>query len=166
MSRARREARAENLAARLRKFGPAIFSESNSTDLLSISTPTMNVPRFSNPHLRTEQLETVSRLDLLDSDAESSSSANRADIEELDALVKRSLGDFAVSEPPRKKRKKRYSQRDSGSNEELVCMSCALMPELSVTTQARVLVAFRLLSSAPVREYNLAPKPHPEIKYG
>ena len=121
MLRARREARAENLAARLRKFGPAVFSETDSTDLLS--TPTMNVPRFSNPHLRAEQLETVLRHDLLDSDAESSSSADRAEIEELDALVKRSLGDFAVSEPPRKKRKKKHSQRDSGSNEKLVCMS-------------------------------------------
>ena len=124
MLRARREARAENLAARMRKFGPAIFREMRLNLLAKLlSTPTMNVPRFSNPHLRAEQLETVSRHDLLDSDAESSSSADRAYIEELDALVKRSLGDFAVSEPPRKKRKKKHSQRDSGSNEKLVCMS-------------------------------------------
>ena len=94
----------------------------------------MNVPRFSNPHLRGEQLETVSRHDLLGSDAERSSSADRANIEELDALVKRALGDFAVSEPPRKKRKKTHSQQNVGSNEELVCMSYALMLEFSVTT--------------------------------
>ncbi|VDC05562.1 unnamed protein product [Peniophora sp. CBMAI 1063] len=105
----------------------------------------MNFPRFSNPHLRAEQFEVISRSDLLESDTENAIDAkNIDDVHKLDALVKRTLGDFAGSEPPRKKRKRKDTDT-----------------EVSHTTSS--VVSFRLLSSAPVREYNLLPKPHPEI---
>ncbi|KZV61161.1 hypothetical protein PENSPDRAFT_759589 [Peniophora sp. CONT] len=105
----------------------------------------MNFPRYSNPHLHAEQVETVTRSDLLESDIETTAPADRtADVEELDALVKHALGEIVVSEPPRKKHKKKHAK----------------VEEIVSSDQ---IVSFHLFSSAPVREYNLAPKPHPEI---
>lgn len=85
----------------------------------------MNFPRFSNPHIHTQQLETISRSDLLQSDPEVGFTADSAaDVEELDALVKRALGNYTVSEPPRKKRKKKHAREDDArSGGSLVCGS-------------------------------------------